>query len=92
METLTNLKRYKIPHDIFMDIIRILFRNRIKYKIEGVKEKENILVLQVHFTAGLKNHVQAQSNIEDILEEYSEYMDGLLNDKTLLLDDQDEDD
>ncbi len=68
-----------------MDILRILFGNKIKHKIEGIKEKENIIILQVYFTnAG--NSANAQGNIEDVLNDYSEYMKELLSDATLFID------
>ena len=88
MENNTNVKRYKVPQDVLMDILRILFRNNLRYKIEGIKEKENILILQVHFN-DTSNHHNAQENIEYILEEYSKGMAGILTD-VLLMDEEDQ--
>ncbi|MHB8261011.1 MAG: hypothetical protein ACYDCN_05305 [Bacteroidia bacterium] len=87
MEIQANVKRYKIPQDVFMDILRILFGNNIKHKIEGIKEKENIILLQVYFTNN-QNGENAERNVEGILKDYSEYMKGLLNDSTLFMDEE----
>ncbi len=89
MESNDIIKRYKIPQDILMDILRIVFGNKIKHKIEGIKERENIIVLQVCF-ADIANHVSAQENIEAILTDYTEYMHGLLGESTLFMDEEDE--
>jgi hypothetical protein len=90
MENTANIKRYKIPQDILMDILRILFGNNIKHKIEGIKERENIIILQVHFT-DTENNKYAQENIEGILTDYSEYMKGLISNDTLFMDEEEED-
>ena len=90
MEKNENTKRYKVPQDILMDILRILFGNKIKHRIEGIKEKENIIILQVNFTNS-NNNMNAQENIEGILKDYSDYMKGLLSDSTLFMDEKEED-
>jgi hypothetical protein len=90
MEKNENTKRYKVPQDILMDILRILFGNKIKHRIEGIKEKENIIILQVNFTNS-DNNLNAQENIEGILKDYSDYMKGLLSDSTLFMDEEEED-
>ena len=90
MEKNENTKRYKVPQDILMDILRILFGNRIKHQIEGIKEKENIVILQVNFTNS-DNNLNAKENIEGILKDYSDYMKGLLSDSTIFMDEEDED-
>jgi hypothetical protein len=89
MENTENIKNYRIPQDILMDILRILFGNKIKHRIEGIKEKENIILLQAHFTDTTNNR-NAQKNIEGILTDYSEYMSGLLGDGTLFMDEEEE--
>jgi hypothetical protein len=88
MENNTNIKRYKVPQDVLMDILRILFRNNIKHQITGIQERENIILIQVHFKSDKNN--EAKENIAAILEDYSEYMKGLLGDTVLMLD-EDED-
>lgn len=90
MEKNENTKRYKVPQDILMDILRILFGNKIKHRIEGIKEKENIIILQVNF-ANSDNSQNAKENIEGILKDYSDYMKGLLSDSTLFMDEEEED-
>ncbi|MBA3664572.1 MAG: hypothetical protein H0W61_10235 [Bacteroidetes bacterium] len=90
MEKNENTKRYKIPQDLLMDILRILFGNKIKHQIEGIKEKENIIILQVYYT-DTNNSKATKENIETLLTEYSEYMEGLLSDNTLFMDEEEED-
>ncbi len=92
MEQTTLTKRYKIPQDVLMDILRILFANTIKHKIEGIREKENSILLAVNFTDKVPKHTQAKENIENILTDYSHYMKGLLEDGTLFMDEDEEDD
>lgn len=90
MEKQENISRYKIPQDVFMDILRILFGNKIKHRIEGIKERENLIILQVNYTNS-NNNQTAKDNIESILKEYSEYMQGLLSDATLFMDEEEDD-
>ena len=92
MENNTQIKRYKIPQDVLMDILRILFGNTIKHQITGIKEKENIVLLSVHFKEDAEKHEQAEENIEAILKDYSEYMKGLMGDNILFMDEEEEQD
>lgn len=89
MENKANVKCYKVPQDTLMDILRILFGNKIKHKIEGIKERENIIILQVYFT-NTNISENAQENIEDILNDYSKYMKELLNDSILFMDEEED--
>lgn len=83
-------KRYKVPEDIFMDILRILFKNNIKHKLTGIQERQNIVLLNVNFDLNSIKNREAKENIESILVDYSEYMKGLLGDTVLMLDEEDE--
>jgi hypothetical protein len=89
MENNVIIKRYRIPQDVLMDTLRILFRNQLNHKIEGIKERENIIILQVYFTDTERN-VKAEENIEEILKEYSSYMKDFLNDRTLFMDEEED--
>jgi hypothetical protein len=89
MEPQENIRRYRIPQDVLMDILRILFGNKIKHRIEGIKERENIILLQVNYNSSTHN-ANAQENIEGILTDYSDYMQGLLGDTTLFMDEDDD--
>lgn len=92
MERDNQIGRYKVPQDIVMDILRVVFRNKLKYSIAGVKEHENSLLLYVNY-AGVKNGKDVKSNIEGILDDYCNYMKGIISDATLIIDqDRDEDD
>lgn len=89
VEKTENARRYKIPQDLLFDVLRILFGNQIKHKIEGIKQRENVVILQVGFK-NTSNHRQAEDNIEIILNDYSNYAKGLLSDATLFMDEEDE--
>ena len=90
MENNNTVKRYKIPQDVLMDILRILFGNNIKHQITGIKEKENIVLLSIYFKEDAEKHQKAEKNIEAILKDYSEYMKGLMGDNTLFMDEEEE--
>ena len=85
MENNTQINRYKIPQDVLMDILRILFGNNIKHQITGIKERENIVLMSVHFKEDIYKHCEAEENIEAILKDYSEYMKGLMGNTTLFM-------
>ena len=91
MENNLQIKRYKIPQDVLMDILRILFGNNIKHQITGIKERENIVLMSIHFNEDATKHEEAQENIEAILKDYSEYMKGLMGDNILFMDEEEQD-
>jgi len=90
MENKFIVKRYKIPEDLLMDILRILFGNNIKHKIIGIQERQNIVLLNVNFDLSSNKNREAKENIEGILTDYSDYMKGLLGDSVLMLDEDDD--
>lgn len=90
MEKTANTRKYKVPQDIVMDILRVLIRNKAQYQITGIKEQENSLFLAVNY-ASVDRAAEVRENIEAILEEYLEYMKGIISDKTLCLDEDIED-
>lgn len=90
MENKLIIKRYKIPEDLLMDILRILFGNNIKHKIIGIQQRQNSVLLNVNFDlVSIKNR-EAKENMEGILTDYSEYTKGLLGDTVLMLDEEDD--
>ncbi|HRG02363.1 MAG TPA: hypothetical protein PKZ75_14690 [Bacteroidia bacterium] len=90
MENKFFVQRYKIPEDLLMDILRILFGNNIKHKIIGIHERQNIVLLNVNFDMNSNKNREAKENMEGILTDYSEYMKGLLGDTVLMLDEEDD--
>jgi hypothetical protein len=68
---------YNIPHELFADILRIVLKNKIKYQIVGMKARTNIILLRVYLVQGEKRHQEAHDNIESMLNDFQEYMDGL---------------
>ncbi len=84
MENKLIIKRYKIPEDLLMDILRILFGNNIKHKIIGIRQRQNSVLLNVNFDlVSIKNR-EAKENMEGILTDYSEFMKGLLGNTVLM--------
>ena len=90
MENKLIVKRYKIPEDLLMDILRILFGNNIKHKIIGIQQRQNMVLLNVNFDLNTIMNREAKENMEGILSDYCEYMKGLLCDTVLMLDEEDE--
>lgn len=90
MENKPIVKHYKIPEDLLMDILRILFKNNIKHKITGIQEQQNSVLLNVNFDLNSNKNREAKENMEGILTDYTEYMKGLLGDTVLMLDEVDE--
>ncbi len=91
MENKIIVKRYKVPEDLLMDILRILFGNNIKHKIIGIQERQNIVLLNVSFDLNYIKNGEAKENMEGILTDYCEYMKGLLGDTVLMLDEEEDD-
>ena len=90
MENKLIVKRYKIPEDLLMDILRILIGNNIKHKIIGIQQRQNMVLLNANFDLNSIKNREAKEDLEGILTDYSEYMKGLLGDAVLLLDEEDE--
>jgi hypothetical protein len=77
MERKQNTSKYDVPAELLADILRILIRNKIAYQVEGVKSRANIILLSVKYTQGDRQQVKAQENIEAMLADFTEYMEGL---------------
>lgn len=67
---------HTIPLDLFLDTVRILLKNGIDWKVEGINEKEGSLLIQVRIPAGNKRQQQALENIQTILEDYANFTKG----------------
>jgi hypothetical protein len=77
----TNL--YKLPQDLLMDCFRILLNNGVHYKIDGIREIENILLVKIFWQENNAMHQKAKQNLEELLQTYSEDMEGLLREQSL---------
>lgn len=86
MEAQIETKRYRIPQDLIADILRTLFRSKVRHKIIGVKERENVVILELFYSSANTIQMQARMTVEDSLLEYMEYMEGLMSDETLFMD------
>jgi hypothetical protein len=75
----------KITSDLLIDVLRILFGNKINHKIESVSQKENIVQLQIHWIEQNPIHKLAKENLEDLVTTYNEEMEGLLSDTMLFM-------
>lgn len=77
MEKKPNATEYKVPLELFADILRILLKNKIANQIIGIKSRTNVILLNVSYSSGNKLHAKSQENIESLLNDFSEYMGGL---------------
>jgi len=77
MEKKINMIEYKVPLELFADILRILLKNKITNQIAGIKERTNVILLKIHYRQEDKIHAKAKENIESLLNDFSEYMGGL---------------
>lgn len=77
MENKLNTIEYKVPIELFADILRILLKNKIGYQIAGIKERTNVILLKVHYKQDDKIHCKAKENTESLLHDFSEYLGGL---------------
>ncbi|MFI5151457.1 MAG: hypothetical protein ACHQRM_17145 [Bacteroidia bacterium] len=86
MENTIEIKRYRVPQDLFFDILRIVLRSKMRYRIEGIKGKENIIQLQVHMDSDYENHELGIENIEDLLNGYGKTLSGMYGADSLFID------
>lgn len=75
MEKKTNAT--EIPLEVFADILRIILKNKIAYQIIGIKTRTNVILLEITYKPADKIYAKAKENIEVILKDYSEWMEGL---------------
>ncbi|MFN8116619.1 MAG: hypothetical protein U0W65_10925 [Bacteroidia bacterium] len=74
---------YKLPQDLLMDCFRILLNNEVQFKIQGIREKENILLVKIAWSENNAMHYKAKENLQELLTTYFEDMEGLLNEHNL---------
>ncbi len=83
METIlakqTTSSSHTIPMDVFLDIVRILLDNAITWRVEGINEKENSLLIQVSIQPDLLRHRKVMENMQTILSDYRYYLNGSPN-------------
>lgn len=77
MKMKTNVTEYQIPLEVFADILRVILKNKIAYQIIGAKARTNVILLEIAFKPVDKIYAKAKENIEVILKDYSEWMEGL---------------
>lgn len=68
---------YTISIDILMDILRILLPNKMRNYVEAINEKQNSVILRIETIEGNNRHILALRNIEEILEDYGYYTNGI---------------
>ena len=72
----TSSSSHTIPMDVFLDIACILLGNAINWRVEGINEKENSLLIQVSIQPNLLQHRKAMENMLTILSDYGYYLTG----------------
>jgi hypothetical protein len=70
---------HTIPIDLLMDVLKLLMANGLPYRIEGINEREDTLLVQVRHDRENKRHRQAMFNLGDILDVYAQYTTGTFN-------------
>ncbi len=79
---LTTTSSHTIPMDVFMDIVRILLNNAIRWQVESINEKENSLLIQISIQPDLLRHRKAMENMQSILSDYGYYLNRSPNSDT----------
>lgn len=82
-----NIRAYKIPQDLVIDVLRFVILNNVKYRVAGVKEKENILLLEIDLNSS-KYAGRVRQGIESMLEDYREYMKEIVSDDLIMAEDE----
>lgn len=77
MEKNTNTVEYKVPLELFADILRLLLKNKIENQVAGLKSRTNVIILKVSYRQNDKIHAKAKENIESMLNDFGEYLGGL---------------
>lgn len=70
------IKSYSVPGDMLMDILRIIVKNRLRFKIEGINERQNTLLMKVYFPPNSNFTRDAIENIQGYLSDYGYYMNA----------------
>lgn len=83
---------YKVPQDVAYDVLRSIIKNKVQYKIAGIREKENIMMLEIDVNSSIHG-VRVKNSIETVLNDYKDYMKDIVPDKLIVSgDDEDDDD
>jgi hypothetical protein len=77
MENKPNTMEYNVPLELFGDILRILLKNKIANQVIGIKARTDVILLKVSYKPEEKIHGNAKENIETLLRDFNEYLDGL---------------
>lgn len=85
----SNARAYKVPTDLAATAFRMFIKNKVKFEIAGVKEKEDTILIEVDFSTS-KHGDRVRDGIETVLREYKEFMQDIITDN-LILTDNDED-
>lgn len=81
MQSNSNLTQVKasshtIPVDLILDVVRILLKCAIDWRVEGINEKENSLLIQVRIPVNDKRQHHGMDNILTMLEDYAYFTKG----------------
>jgi hypothetical protein len=68
---------YNVSLELFGDILRILLKNKIANQVIGIKARTDVILLKVSYKPEEKIHGNAKENIETLLRDFNEYLDGL---------------
>jgi len=82
---------YKVPQDVAYDVLRSIIKNKVAYSIIGIREKENIMLLQIDVNSS-KYGSRVKDGIETILNDYKDYMKDIVPDPLIVSGDDEDDD
>lgn len=77
METQKQTERlFIIPADMIMDVLRIILKSGLRHYIEGINERENIILMRVFPSVNSLYAKQALQNIAQMVSDYGYYLRG----------------
>jgi transcriptional regulator of met regulon len=81
IKTGENIKKefFTVPLEVLIDIFKILFDNKIKHRVESIRERENCVCIEALIDSNQTIHVKALENITDTLGYFGHYLHEGLN-------------
>lgn len=67
---------YNVPLDLLLDVLKVIFDNKLDYRISGINEKQCSILLNIAIKEGLADYKNAIDNIDTLLSDYGYYMYG----------------
>lgn len=75
-DQISTTRPYNVPLDLLLDVLKIIFDNKLDYRISGINEKQSSILLNIAIKEGLADYKNAIDNIDTLLSDYGYYMYG----------------